>query len=149
MRPLVKSQLCRQCARGRFLPTECRNMEAGRAWRTSLMTWAAVPGNVADFACPLGRPWGWKPEKQAEQTVDRSTVRPRDSSLNSHSVAPMDLTADKPNSRHGNQLSNAIPPNAPALCLSCPDNRACPNTTTCCGGQIEVNITTPCPRERW
>jgi hypothetical protein len=36
-----------------------------------------------------------------------------------------------------------------AACLSCPDSRACPNTTTCCGGQVEVNITTPCPRGRW
>ena len=36
-----------------------------------------------------------------------------------------------------------------STCLSCPDSRACPNVTTCCGGQIEVNITTPCPRGRW
>jgi len=142
MKPLAKTQLCRQCARGRFLPTECRNLEAGRAWRNSLMAWAAVPDNAVDFACPLGRPWGWKPEKQAEQTVGRSTVRPNDSSPNS-------VTAEKPNSLHGNQPSNAIPPNAPALCLACDHNRSCPNITTCCGGQLEVNITTPCPRERW
>jgi hypothetical protein len=36
-----------------------------------------------------------------------------------------------------------------STCLSCPDSRACPNVTTCCGGQVEVNITTPCPRGRW
>ena len=61
----------------------------------------------------------------------------------------MGLTTEKPNILHGNQPSNAIPPNAPALCLSCPDSRACPNVTTCCGGQIDVNITTSCPRGRW
>jgi len=47
------------------------------------------------------------------------------------------------------QLQSSGPDPRISTCLSCPDSRACPNTTTCCGGQIEVVITTPCPRRRW
>lgn len=39
----------------------CRNLERGRGWRESVVRFFDLPNNVADFDCPLGRPWGWQP----------------------------------------------------------------------------------------
>jgi hypothetical protein len=38
-----------------------------------------------------------------------------------------------------------VPPNpAVAVCEKCPDQRACPNVTVCCGGRITVAFRAPC-----
>jgi hypothetical protein len=183
MKPLAKTQLCRQCVRGRFLPTECRDLEGGRAWRGSLMTWAAVPGDLVDFACPLGRPWGWRPDaaKPSPPSGSGAPVAPaghrrtgpprRTQGADPGRRSTHAAAVGRPPRRHADDLDPHIatglshpdvlvltgqapkrlqtPPGAEGTCLSCPDSRACPNVTTCCGGQVEVNITTPCPRGKW
>ena len=167
MKPLAKTQLCRHCARGRFLPTECRDLEGGRAWRGTLMTWAAVPGNAVDFTCPLGRPWGWRPDSAepsppsgpgapavpgGQVGIDsrRRTPAADLGRRSTRAAAVQGLPrshADDSNPRILTCLAH--PDTRVPICLSCPDSRACPNVTTCCGGQVSVNIVTPCPRGRW
>jgi hypothetical protein len=42
-----------------------------------------------------------------------------------------------------------IPEGAEDTCRNCPDARACPNVSTCCGGKLSVHIVVPCPRGKW
>lgn len=43
----------------------------------------------------------------------------------------------------------SLPAGSQAACLRCPDQRACPNVTRCCGAPPRVEIVAPCPRGRW
>ena len=35
------------------------------------------------------------------------------------------------------------------MCLNCHESRNCPNTIVCCGGQVTVTPSVPCPQEKW
>jgi hypothetical protein len=48
----------------------CRDLERGRRWRADLGQRFSVPDGLVDFACPRGRPWGWKrPSRGLGDTV--------------------------------------------------------------------------------
>lgn len=42
-----------------------------------------------------------------------------------------------------------IPENAIEQCYLCAGSRSCPNVSTCCGGQVSVQIVTRCPLGKW
>lgn len=46
------------CAAGVHCRT-CRDRESGRYWRLMLAQIYALPGDVVDFDCPHGKPWGF------------------------------------------------------------------------------------------
>jgi hypothetical protein len=47
----------------------CRDLAAS-AWRASLCAALPCPAGAPDFACPRGKPWGWRPD--AARTSDGS-----------------------------------------------------------------------------
>lgn len=40
---------------------QCRNREAGRAWRAHLGWFLRLPFDAPDFVCPRGHAWGYEP----------------------------------------------------------------------------------------
>ena len=56
---IERPRVCRGLLCGR-----CRDLERGRNWRKSVRCQFHVPGDKVDFACPLGKPWGFVPEEE-------------------------------------------------------------------------------------
>jgi len=68
MRRFTKTAHCRSGVHCRT----CRDREGGRRWRRSIAAHFEVPGGIADFPCPRGRPWGWRPpDRGLGDTVER------------------------------------------------------------------------------
>jgi hypothetical protein len=53
--------LARVCDAGVHCAT-CRD-PAAHAWRASLCAVLRCPAGAPDFACPRGKPWGWRPDR--------------------------------------------------------------------------------------
>jgi hypothetical protein len=68
MRPFTETCHCRSGGHCRT----CRDLKDGRAWRLSLAAAFALPSGTPDFACPHGRPWGYRPpDRGVGDTVER------------------------------------------------------------------------------
>jgi hypothetical protein len=75
-------------------------------------------------------------------------------------VCPFGITLESLAALSGSQSSSGVvagpkaqavnlPPGAAAACAECPESKACPNVSACCGGRLNINIVVPCPHGRW
>ena len=48
----------------------CRDREAGRAWRESVVTLFPINGTDPDFPCPHGKEWGWQGDDGSPGSAD-------------------------------------------------------------------------------
>ena len=88
-----------------------------------------VPGGVVDWECPNGLKW------HATSSVIQEAIE----------AGALTKSPPPPPERQRND----IPPDAIRTCNECSDQRGCRNVGVYCGGQISVNIQTPCPHGKW
>ncbi|RPI63136.1 MAG: hypothetical protein EHM48_02940 [Planctomycetaceae bacterium] len=126
----------------------CRDLTGGADFRTSIAAYfdaRIVSNNIlqathpnqppsdspVSWSCPHGRPWKF---------VGNAQPIPHHKQV--HNAQPVLKVPTTPKQRP------AILAGVIAECQSCGE-RVCPNVTVCCGGQVSVNIITPCPQGRW
>lgn len=49
----------------------CRERDGGRPWRIAMADRFTVPGDVPDWPCPHGLPWGYAPARGLGDTIER------------------------------------------------------------------------------